>query len=65
MMTVGDLIDKCNEDTQIQLKTEKWRMDNPLSAGVIRELMYDRIAGLIVGEIKAKDWHIEIWAKEP
>lgn len=63
-MTVGDLIDKAKEDTLVQLKTEKWYMDNPLSVGVIRELMYEKIADMQVGEIHVKDWSMHIWAKD-
>lgn len=63
-MKLGDLLDKCKEDTLVQLKTEKWKMDNPLSAGVIKELMWDKVAGMEIGEIQVKDWSMHVWARE-
>ena len=63
-MTFDDLMAMVDESTMIRIKTQDWQMENPLSAGTIRELMYNRVQNLVVREITPKNAALMIWAEE-
>ena len=64
-MTFEDLMALVDDNTLIQIRTQDWRMENPLSVGTIREVMdVSRVQHLIIRDITPKNCALMIWAEE-
>ena len=63
-MEVGDLLNMMEDKEAVLIRTPGWKMENSLSVGTIRELMWEKVAELQVKTISPRNCILYIWTKE-
>lgn len=64
-MTIGEMMDRMEEGQMVLIRTGSWKMENALSVGTMKQLMWDTIEDMKVRLIATtKDNAIGIWTHE-